>query len=384
MHTKLLCFSLLFCMLFVSSLTAQQTTLDKQIILFTPTHQLYSLHATSYAFMSDVKSNAKTKEKEKQLFSWEGDVKAKLGGYVQVEYKAEQGAGKNEGFRIRRARIDFRLDFYEKLSSRLLIETVYPENEVIDNSKQTVKTVYKLALLDANIDYKHSKVLQFRFGQYRVPFGMENLESSANLDTINRTQVTEKLVPARDIGSRGRDIGFTVFGDFAIVKSSMIHYDLGVFNGAGLNTSDDNEKKDFTGRIIFMPVKGFSIGVAHYQGRYGIEERDRNRTGMELLFQKGKATFKAEYVAGEDGTIDRYGWYARGKYLFMPKLEAVVQYDSFDPNKDKSGDKTDIALVGLIWSVHKYARVQFNYEWRIEESNSKDNNAFIAHFQVKF
>ena len=43
-------------------------------------------------------------------------------------------------------------------------------------------------LLEANIDFSLSPNAYFRIGQFKVPFSQENLTSSSDLDTVNRSQ----------------------------------------------------------------------------------------------------------------------------------------------------------------------------------------------------
>ena len=60
--------------------------------------------------------------------------------------------------------------------------------------------------------------------------------------------------------SNGRDIGVQIQGDF--LKNSagrnLLHYQVGVFNGQGINVKDVERTKNIIGGVWVMPVKGYA------------------------------------------------------------------------------------------------------------------------------
>jgi len=116
-----------------------------------------------------------------------------LSGYVQTMYSSlEDGI---DGFRIRRARLKLKGEIFKNLHYNLQIDAVKSP-----------------CLLDATVEFPFSSLTNLVFGQFKVPFSLENLTSNSGLDTINRSQTVEKLCPGRDIRSSGRDIGLAVNG----------------------------------------------------------------------------------------------------------------------------------------------------------------------------
>lgn len=152
---------------------------------------------------------------KKKKFGVEGKTKIDLSGYLQAQYVADETIQKFDEFRVRRARVDFRGDLSANIGWRLQVDAVQPLKNVVESIKQdnttknvtskNTKVVTRPIILDAYIDYRYFSYANLRIGQFKLPFGRENLESSPNMDTINRSQVTERLVPGRDIGSQGRD-----------------------------------------------------------------------------------------------------------------------------------------------------------------------------------
>jgi phosphate-selective porin OprO/OprP len=200
----------------------------------------------------------------------------KLSGYTQVSYTL--GDDSKKGFRIRQARVGLKGNILKKINYKLPIDAVLTP-----------------ILLDAQIEIYLAPHINLAFGQFKVPFSIENLISGSDLDTINRSRTVEKLCPGRDIGAKGRDIGVAINGEFSGIK-----YILGVFNGSGINKADFNDQKDIAGRLVFSPDSFPVFGLSHYIGRYSPLPNapfvKRNRTGIDEFFVHGRLALKGEYI----------------------------------------------------------------------------------------
>ena len=142
----------------------------------------------------------------------------KLSGWTQFQYVGwDKGV---DSFSIRRSRLTLAGDIIKKMHYKLQIDFA--------------KTP---TLLDASIDYEFSKAIQLRAGQFMVPFSLENVTPTSDVDMINRSQPEEKLAPGRDNASQGRDVGLAVFGNYSIVE-----YTAAIVNGAGINKPDTNSR----------------------------------------------------------------------------------------------------------------------------------------------
>jgi phosphate-selective porin len=306
-------------------------------------------------------------EEKKDQISLSVSQPFKLNGFAQVQYiHWDQGV---DSFSVRRARLILGGDIIKNLRFKLQI----------DAGKSPI-------LLDANLDWSFSPYLSLRAGQFKIPFSQENLASSSDLDTINRSQVEEKLTPGRDIGSQGRDIGVMAFG-----KWSLLEYQVGFFNGSGINKADTNDQKDFGGRLIVHPIKSLSIGGALYDGRYRPDSesptviRDNiHRTGLEVAFIQSALSVKGEYIFSKDDLMSRNGWYVQGGYFFLPKeLQGIVRFDTYDKNRDQDLDRSDRFTLGLSWFFADKTKLQVNYEhFKIQSGSS--NWALLAQFQAYF
>ncbi len=301
----------------------------------------------------------------------------KISGYTQLRYQFLEEDKKIDSFDIRRARLDIKGDVTERFDYRL----------------QTDFAGSSAKVLDATIGYKFNPYLKFTGGQFKIPFSQENLISSPKLETINRSQVVEALVArGKDVigNQNGRDIGIQVGG--SSLQSGdryLLDYALGVFNGAGINTSDTNEQKDFVGRLVFHPLKGLDIGGSYYDGKgiWGTSStgQNRDRIGGEFAYQYESLSLKSEYITGEDGATEKDGWYLQAGYFFIPKkLQGVLKYDTYDPDTSVGSDVTDVSTFGVNWYFNKWAFLQVNYELKDEEGKEKDNNTLVGQLTSQF
>ncbi|MFB0566343.1 MAG: porin [Candidatus Aminicenantaceae bacterium] len=293
------------------------------------------------------------------------DPPVKLSGYNQVRYTYQEEGF--HGFRIRRARVRLKGDLLEDITYTLQVDVTQSP-----------------ILLDAHVGIDFVSQAKLSFGQFKVPFSLENLTSSSALDTINRSLTVEKLCPGRDIGSKGRDIGVAIKG-----RLSEIEYTVGIFNGSGINKTDDNDRKDIAGRFVFHLFRNLSFGLSYYNGRYGFHPGDpavkRNRSGIDIIFVQQEFSIKGEYIFARDDQTEKYGWYLQGGYFIMPeKIQAIVRYDSFDKNKDTREDRIDVIIFGMNWFFSNKTKFQINYEYHKGESEEDSGNVILVQFQAGF
>ena len=182
----------------------------------------------------------------------------KLGAYYTGGYKysSEEGKHGGPGFSTRLIRA--------YVSGTLL---KYVDYRIQMELQSTVH------LKDAYIEYRQFQPARIKMGQFKRPFSYENPMNPWDVGLADYSQLTKKMSGFSDHtateynGSNGgRDLGLQVQGDFLPVKwgkttHPLLHYQLGVFNGQGINTSDANSGKDLIGTVQLQPVKGLSLGV---------------------------------------------------------------------------------------------------------------------------
>ncbi|HKR03292.1 MAG TPA: porin [Bacteroidia bacterium] len=320
------------------------------------------------------------KEKQKS-FNITGKKAIQISGYTQVRFQSFQEAGKPDALDIRRARLDFRGAITPTWDYRLQLEFA---------------TAPKI--LDATITFKPYDYLKVQAGQFKVPFSMENLAQSNNMESIDRSQVVEALVArGKDVigNHNGRDIGLQVFGSaFKLKEKFILDYFVAGFNGQGINTTDINESKDFAGRIVLHPITGLDIGGSTYIGFDKIgtptaKDQVRNRFGGELAYTWKNLNVKGEYIEGQDASVKKFGYYAQVSYFIFPKkFQILAKYDAFDPDKDKedkiSNQISNWYIGGLTYFFNEWAKLAVNYTYKSEKGTKINNDLISAQAQISF
>lgn len=167
-----------------------------------------------------------------------------------------------------------------------------------------------------------------------------------------------------------------------LIKDSheYVDYSVGVFNGAGMSTADDNSDKTVTGRLVVKPVSEFKVGVSGLTGSTGVSKADQNRYACDAQFEKGPFSLKAEYLHGTDDTTDFDGYYIQpGCFIIADALQVVARYDSFDKNKDKDNDVVQEISGGVNYFIAKHnAKIQFEYMRRNNEASTDENVVMLG------
>ncbi|MGE5741183.1 MAG: porin [Candidatus Aminicenantes bacterium RBG_16_66_30] len=289
----------------------------------------------------------------------------KLSGYAQMFGVAwDRGT---DTFSLRRARIALAGGIVKDLRFKLSVDVAKSPT-----------------LLDAEIEFEPAAVAGVRFGQFRVPFSLESYTSTADLDLVNRSSVVEALAPGRDNLSSGRDVGVVLFG-----RVSFLEYTLGFVNGAGINKTDTNSHKDFSGRVILRPFAFLAVGGSLYRGRQTAVADEpltvRDKEALEAVLSIKGFSLKSEYLHARDDLVSRSGWYAQAGYFAFPgKIQAVVRYDSLDLDRAVPDNGTAIITLGLNWFIAGKTKLQVNYEIHRLESGGRTKSGLMAQFQAAF
>ena len=300
----------------------------------------------------------------------------KVSGYIQAgyDYLWNEDGTTTSTFHLRRARISLQGDIYKgakgaKASYRLQIDLCK-----------------ELPIMDLWVKYQPINQFGVQFGQFKVPVSIENTDYNATkLEFINYANTVQRLVrmsssDLQGINSSGRDIGAMLYGGF-IKKDgySIINYEVGVFNGSGINTKDKNKSKDIAARLTIQPLQKLKI-AAYYMGgetdasslieKYPTMVVDNsgvntkylgyNRYGGGFDFNNKHIFARSEYIGGKTGAMRSEGVYAQVGYKFLNKCSVGVRFDYFDENKADNGNQMNYS-VAASYHPWKYLRLQAEY-----------------------
>jgi hypothetical protein len=219
-------------------------------------------------------------------------------------------------------------------------------------------------LQDAFISLGPARKLQLDAGQLKVPMGAEGLQSSAALETIERALFASDRARGGAFGDI-RDVGAVL----RYTPAASLDVVAGTFNGSGesQNDLDKNDRKAVAGRLALRPAfaKGLQLGAWGVSAGEEPGRPRRDRMGGELQLVREQFVLRAEYVTGKDGAIEREGYYGLFAYKLRPEIEAVVRFDSWDPDTARDAEAASVRERDYVAGVNYYlagnkAKLQLN------------------------
>lgn len=167
------------------------------------------------------------------------------GESVQLPGTEERGDGR-DSFRIRRAKTKLEGWFHEPwLMFELQLN--WPGVASAGNPGAMLE--------DAAVNWDVTtgdKAFMVKFGQYKVPFGRQELTSSGAQQLVDRAQVSNAF-------SHGRDVGLQVWG---VALDGRVEWRAGVFNGGGpTRSANDNDAFQYVARVLVQPRGRVPLGV---------------------------------------------------------------------------------------------------------------------------
>lgn len=338
------------------------------------------------------------------------EIDLKLGGFVQGQAEfGDRGdsrwGSENDRFFLRRARINTTATFAEHFDVKL-------ELEVAGTLSET--SGLRTSLTDGYINWKRFEAANIRFGQFKSPFGFEQLTSDTRLLTAERSLPGDRL-------TMGRQLGVEVSGQFL---NKRLAYASGVFNGNGVNNNfNDNDSFMVVQRVSGVPWQGevarrpakWSVGAnAFYSddrsisgmGNFGFDatpataavdgvfEGIRRGVAADSQFNWGPFDLWAEYFRVQFDPenripakrLDADGYYVQGSYYVWKKIvQGVIKYESFDPNIDLAGTSTDVWTFGLNYYIRDHdLKLQLNYLLFDANGQPDDRGKLLFRVQALF
>lgn len=350
-------------------------------------------------------ANDKDKKSEKPpIFT-----KPKFSGYGIASYQATFQEGNNSNtFNIRIVRASF--------EGRILNELYYKVQGQINGNTSTLGSSPRL--VDYFMEWQRFDFFKVKLGQFKRPFTFENPMHPLDQGFMSYSQPVSKLSGFSDRtgehASNGRDIGLQVQGDFLKNRSGryLLHYQVGVFNGQGINVTDVDKKKDIIGGVWVMPVAGLRIGAFGWEGSYArksggeVLSLNKHRYALSAEYKKGDLQLRGEYIHSTglgfattyqkpgdatDLTIKTYtdregnaiaadkadGFYALAIVpVYRDKLLVKGRYDLYRPSASWLHAKTNYEI-GLNFRFCKYFEIQSEYVFTNDRSLAKHNYSSV-------
>ena len=333
-----------------------------------------------------------TASAQEKTTKWYDNVK--FSGYGMLQYQGVDKEGaKTNSFNLRLARfiLDGKIGDFDW---RAQIQGT--------NAKGPAEPTVQL--VDLYTEWRKYPEFKIRAGQFKRAFTFENPTHPVTQGWRGYADVINRLSGfgdrAGEKSSGGRDIGVQLSGDLFPNASGrkLLHYQVGVYNGEGVNRSDKNNQKDIIGGMWVMPIKGVRIGAFGWHGSHGgmvtvdgnNENVRLNRYAISAEYDKDEYTFRAEYLHSQGwGTgvvgsnVINYdlgdkadGWYAFGIVpLIKSKLHAKARYQTYRVSKDWSSSVNQVEC-GLNYFFTKNLEMHFEYSHVNDRNLAPDNHNY--------
>lgn len=254
----------------------------------------------------------------------------------------------------------------------------------------------KAALHELYGEFTPIDALSVRFGQYKIPFTIENPMSPTRWEGIYGSLSVNGLagISTDVIGAKaGRDMGLQLSGKLLKREDGdhYIEYAAGLFNGTGFNTSDNNNHKDFAGTLFLKPIKGLKVAGSLYSGKapYAIgneieKNHVRNRWSAGGEYDSRHFYARSEYLRGNDGGLNKEGYYGVGMWkIIHQKLDIFGKYDYFNEDKNTNLNDTYEITGGVNFYFGYLSRIQLNYIYT-DNKITGTNNTIATQLQLFF
>jgi hypothetical protein len=315
---------------------------------------------------------------------------AKFGGYIIGQYTGSENKDADLGFNLRLLRLYVNGTMFDDFRYRVQLETCGAPG--VDKGPR---------VLDAYGEWVKYPGFQIKAGQMKRVFSFENPYNPWDVGIGSYSQAITYLAGFSDrVGehsSGGRDLGVVVQGDlFKVQHHPFLHYQLGVYNGQGINHREDksakdnaNHNKDIIGGLWLTPVQGLNVGVFGWTGNYynstKEETYDRNRMAYGIKYE-GDWSFRGEYIASE-GKGPGLGnkadaWYLLAGAPIGEKVRLYGKWDVYRKEKTHDTQSTQWCLSGEYWFA-KNLKVQANYTYNDLEKNYNTGDHHYNTFDVQ-
>ena len=308
-----------------------------------------------------------------------------IGGYIQVQGEAGDAPDsrfpEEDRLLVRRARLTVKGSFAEN------IDFVFQSE--FGNGNLGTTANYRAQLTDLYLRWTRHDFAHVTVGQFKTPFGYEQLVSDTKTLFIERSLPNDRLTLSRQIGAM-------VSGD---IVEDRLDYAVGLFNGNGVNRGgNDNDQFTYVGRLagtvyesekirLTAGANAFAADTATSGGAAG----ERDGLGLDVQVRAGRLDLGAEWLraesapdTGADSTAD--GWSAHVAWQLVPKkFQLLTRFETYDPNTSVAGDDGEVWTVGCNYFVKgDDIKLSLNYLLGDPAGAEDDQGRLLARAQIIF
>ena len=296
----------------------------------------------------------------------------KVGAYIIGSYKYSdlEGAHGGPGFNARLIRAYVDGSIYHQFNYRVQLQF---------NGGPHVKDFY--------VEWAKYKFFSVKVGQFKRAFTFENPMNPWDVGAGDFSFLVQKMAGMGDrLGEAnmgGRDQGIQIQGDFLPVgkdQHNLFHYQLGVYNGQGINLVDADGKKDIIGTFQVQPIKGLKLGVFGWKGNW-IDSKGnslkRERISAGVAFDRNNWTFRSEYATAIAGEKEQSGpadaFYVTAGVPVTDWFKVYLKWDEF---RSAATAATSHDMYSCIANFRLHKNLNFQPEYRRHNNSLLPNPGY--------
>ncbi len=255
---------------------------------------------------------------------------------------------------------------------------------------------------DYYIEWKRFPEFKVKLGQFKRAFTFENPMNPWDVGTGDFSLAVKKMAGFGDrVGEAtmgGRDQGIQFSGDLFPVGEDghkFFHYQLGIYNGQGINHTDANSSKDYIGTVQFQPIKDLYVGVFGWTGKWndGTADRDRKRYSVGAKYEHDNWSARAEYIHSYDysAALGRNSlgdaFYATVGVPVAKWFKVYVKYDQYNEAGFGGDIVQTVSSIAPNFRLHKNLNFQIEYRYNSTKVSGMDGvgyNELWLQYYVRF
>lgn len=212
-------------------------------------------------------------------------------------------------------------------------------------------------VVDAYVEANLDPAFNIRAGKFKSFVGLERLQGGGDIKFVERSYVTNAILP-------NRDLGVAVYGD---VLDKKLNYAFGVVNGVAdggniATGTEYNGEREYTARLFTNPFNdsistlsglGFGIGATYtdFSGEKNLDftdtsAADSTRNGLPSYVTEGQQTF-FRYGGTTVADGQRVRWSPQANYYYGP-FGAIAEYAQLSQDVSLLNNATSNAAAGIV------------------------------------
>jgi Phosphate-selective porin O and P len=283
----------------------------------------------------------------------------------RYDYFADSDLAVDNTFFLRKAEVGFKANITRNVDFSLELDPIR-----VQLNDPYRRTYIRLSY------FKHA---YFKIGMEKAPMGLEELQATAQIPFVDRSEVTGRFAAAEEMGV------------FLESNWSRFMFQASLTNGGRRLYVDNNSNKAFTARAVWAPTPTFSLGASTMQAKVTAENLDRQRYNVETKYgADNQSGAQGEFYRAKEGPVWSTAFYVEGYWAFplrakiLTHIQPVARYEFIGRSDENPALELRLVTVGvgLLFKEYK-SKLQVNFLKDVR-SDSPRPDELRAQYVIEF